>query len=128
MNAIQLLVPDQVPRELVRGDQSRLLGIKDNSRDLAAQSTVDAHLFDRRAIAEVDKAHNVVPPVVLKTLLDVPTDLMLEHLFCLVCRVRPIVASGPIQSKSQSAGLATVTPPRDLRTQLHPATEESTNG
>ena len=111
-------VSDEVLCQVMGRQQGLVLRLEDNARYLTTWSVIDRNLFDGNPLVEEDQAHRVVAPIENKSLLDMPSDFALTHLFRLLCSGRPILQTPLPRSKSRPATLADVTPPRDLRTQL----------
>lgn len=121
MNQASPSVSDEVPRQVMGRKQGLVLGLEDHARDVATRPAINCNLFDAYSLIQKDQLHRVTAPVETKSPLDMPTDFALSHLFRLHCAASPILQSARAQTKPGSTTLANITPPRDLRTQLHPA-------
>lgn len=118
LDSLPGLDPDQIPGQLVRGGERFVFGIKDDARNVTAHTAVQCYLFNGRTVALADETHDVCTLGESKALLIVPPRFCPFHALHLRRQVQLILQSPDRDSKYQPVTLATVVPPRDLRTQV----------
>ncbi|WP_312327882.1 hypothetical protein [Stenotrophomonas sp.] len=118
MRTIYTLLPNEVHRQVVRRVQRLRLGVEHNSGDHASKPVLNGHLFDDDPVGNGFQADRVMAPLVHKPLLNMPSNALLIHAFYLVRTLVAILRGHPRRSKSSTTTIATITPPRDLRTQV----------
>lgn len=115
---------NKIQSQLVRRAQGARFGLKKNTSDIAARTAVDRNLFDAHPVSADDGADRVIPALEDKTLFNVLSNLCLIHSHDSVRGGVVILQGADRQSKHHARSnfapttLATVKPPRDLRTRL----------